>query len=105
LKYIKKCTKVIAYKKKFNQENYLWKLRLVFFEGSAVIPGNRREKSKALQVLIHNVLIQKQREECPIHVVTFTLMSILITDYIQKRRGQALRFSFEYNLLPNLISK
>ena len=30
------------------------------------------------------------------------LISILVTDYIQKRRGQAL-FSFEYNLLPNLI--
>ena len=25
-----------------------------------------------------------------IHVVTFTLISILATDYIQKRRGQAL---------------
>ena len=32
------------------------------------------------------------------------LISILVTDYIQKRRGQALLFSFEYNLLPNLIS-
>ena len=42
---------------------------------------------------------------CPIHVVTFTLISILVTDYIQKRRGQALLFSFEYNLSPNLISK
>ena len=42
---------------------------------------------------------------CPIHVVTFTLISILATDYIQKRRGQALLFSFEYNLSPNLISK
>ena len=41
---------------------------------------------------------------CPIHVVTFTLISNLATDYIQKRRGQALLFSFEYNLLPNLIS-
>jgi hypothetical protein len=29
----------------------------------------------------------------------------LATDYIQKRRGQALLFSFEYNLSPNLISK
>ena len=29
---------------------------------------------------------------CPIHVVTFTLISILATDYIQKRRGQALLF-------------
>ena len=42
---------------------------------------------------------------CPIHVVIFTLISNLVTDYIQKRRGQALLFSFEYNLLPNLISK
>ena len=24
---------------------------------------------------------------CPIHLVTFTLISILVTDYIQKRRG------------------
>ena len=32
------------------------------------------------------------------------LMSILVADYIQKRIGQALLFSFEYNLLPNLIS-
>ena len=28
----------------------------------------------------------------------YTLMSILATDYIQKIRGQALLFSFEYNL-------
>ena len=33
-----------------------------------------------------------------------SMLSILATDYIQKRRGQALLFSFEYNLLPNLIS-
>ena len=32
------------------------------------------------------------------------LISILVTDYIQKRRGQALLFSFKYNMLPNLIS-
>ena len=32
------------------------------------------------------------------------LISILVTDYIQKRRGQALLVSFEYNLLPNMIS-
>ena len=42
---------------------------------------------------------------CPIHVVTFTLISSLVTDYIQKRRGQALLSSFEYNLSPKLISK
>ena len=28
------------------------------------------------------------------------LISILVTDYTQKRRGQALLFAFEYNLLP-----
>ena len=33
-----------------------------------------------------------------------SLISILVTDYIQKRRGQAHLFSFEYNLLPNLLS-
>ena len=38
-----------------------------------------------------------------LHVVSFTLISILGTDYIQKRRGQALLFSFEYNLSPNLL--
>ena len=37
--------------------------------------------------------------------VTFTLISNLATDFIQKRTGQALLFSFEYNLSPNLISK
>ena len=41
---------------------------------------------------------------CPIHVVTFTLISNLATDCIQKRTGQALLFFFEYNLSPNLIS-
>ena len=30
-------------------------------------------------------------------------ISILGTDYIQKRRGEPGRFSFEYNLLPKLI--
>ena len=42
---------------------------------------------------------------CPIHVVTFTLISNLATNYIQKRRGEPGMFSFEYNLSPNLISK
>ena len=32
---------------------------------------------------------------CPIHVVTFTLISNLATDYIQKRRGEPGLFSFE----------
>ena len=42
---------------------------------------------------------------CPIHVVTFTLISNLATDYIQKRRGDPGLFYFEYNLSPNSISK
>ena len=42
---------------------------------------------------------------CPIHVVTFTLISNFVTDYIQKRKGEPGLFSFEYNLLPKLISK
>ena len=32
------------------------------------------------------------------------LISNLVTDYIRKRRDQELLFSFEYNLLPNLVS-
>ena len=32
------------------------------------------------------------------YLVTFTLISILATENIQKRRGQALLFSFEYNI-------
>ena len=41
---------------------------------------------------------------CPVHLVHKNLISILVTDYILKRSGQALLFSFEYNLLPKLIS-
>ena len=50
------------------------------------------------------VLLDFSNVICPIHVVTFTLISNLATDYIQKRTGQALLFSFEYNLSPNVIS-
>ena len=39
------------------------------------------------------------------HVVNFTLISNLATDYIQKRRGKSGLFSFECNLSPKLISK
>ena len=39
------------------------------------------------------------------YVVTFTLISNLATDYIQKRIGEPGLFSFEYNLSPKLISK
>ena len=50
-------------------------------------------------------LVGLESAKCPIHVVTFTLISNLATDYIQKRRGEPGLFSFEYNLSPNLISK
>ena len=40
---------------------------------------------------------------CPIHVLTFKLISNLATEYIQKRRGEPGLFSFEYNLSPKLI--
>jgi hypothetical protein len=36
--------------------------------------------------------------------VVKSFISILVTDHTQKRRDQALFFSFEYNLLPDLIS-
>ena len=34
----------------------------------------------------------------------YNLMPDLVTDYIQKRRGEPGLFSFEYNLLSKLIS-
>ena len=37
------------------------------------------------------------------HYITGPLC--LVADYIQKRRGEPGLFSFEYNLLPNLMSK
>ena len=39
----------------------------------------------------------------PSHVVTFTLISNLVTDFIQKRRAEPGLFSFEYNPSPKLI--
>ena len=56
---------------------------------------------RAMYQIFSNV--KKFWDLCPIHVVTFTLISNLATDHIQKRTGQALLFSFEYNQLPNLI--
>ena len=43
----------------------------------------------------------RQAYALSMYVVTFTLISNLATDYIQKRRGEP----FEYNLSPKLISK
>ena len=41
---------------------------------------------------------------CPIHVVTFTLISILVTDYIQKRRGQARHYNLRFvYFLPHFL--
>ena len=61
-------------------------------------------RSARLIVWLHEVSEWKLNL-CPIHVVTFTLISNLATDYIKKRRGDPGLFSFEYNLSPNLISK
>ena len=74
---------------------------LVFFFGRQLLEGD----SQNLRLAENDNFGVKFRPLCPIHVVTFTLISILATDYIQKRRGQALLFSFEYNLSPNLITK
>ena len=41
---------------------------------------------------------------CPIHVVTFTLISNLATDYIQKRRGEPGLFSLEYTVFSHIVS-
>ena len=57
------------------------------------------------QVLRFNSVVHDHEHLCPIHVVTFTLISNLATDYIQKRRGEPGLFSFEYNMSPKLISK
>ena len=43
---------------------------------------------------------KKSSDLCPIHVVTLILISNLVSDYIQKRRGEPGLSSFEYNLLP-----
>ena len=43
---------------------------------------------------------KKDTNICPIHVVTFTLTSNLVTDYIHKRRGEA----FEYMISVTKIA-
>ena len=39
------------------------------------------------------------------YVVTFTLISNLVTDYIQERKGEPGLFSFEYDLSPKFKVK
>ena len=62
-------------------------------------------KKLILQVSLRVGPSQIKLPLCPIHVVTFTLISNLATDVIQKRIGHALLLSFEYSLSPKLISK
>ena len=45
--------------------------------------------------LIHTLLLSWSIPLCPIHVVTFNLISNLVTDYIQKRRGEPGLFSLD----------
>ena len=68
---------------------------------SFFIPQMRQSSYSLFSFLVYSV---NNTHLCPIHVVSFTLISNLATDYIQKRRGQAFLFSFEFNLSPNLIS-
>ena len=71
--------------------------------------GETLQRANLLMVLsdLYTEVATQKKEAllCPIHVVTYTLISNLSTDYIQKRRGEPGLFSFEYNLSPNLISK
>jgi hypothetical protein len=48
-------------------------------------------------VLSTNIVLGKNVDcvSCPIHVVTFTLISNLVADYIQKRRGESGLFSYQ----------
>ena len=62
------------------------------------------QSHKMATVFTHTGPWWKNCHFCPIHIVTFTLISNLATDYIQKRRGEPGLFSFEYNLSPKLIS-
>ena len=41
-----------------------------------------------IKVSISHIRLSNMSDLCPSHVVTFTLISILATDCIQKRRGQ-----------------
>ena len=63
------------------------------------VPHNSGKKN---QHSLFQFFCSKLKTICPIHVVTFTLISILATDYIQKRRRELALFSLEYNLSPNL---
>ena len=56
--------------------------------------------SVVLSLLALNLFCFLHYNWCHIHVVTFSLISNLATDYIRKRRGEPDLFSFEYNLSP-----
>ena len=60
--------------------------------------------AKGLQKLFKYLPISRSKFVKSCEKCDKNFISILVTDYIQKRRGQALLFSSEYNLLPNLIS-
>ena len=70
-----------------------------------LIQNTQQSMEELLITLDPGITVSPWINICPIHVVTFTLISHLATDFIQKRRSQALLFSFMYNLSPSLISK
>ena len=72
---------------------------------SDLILFQNENKLRILLYLLQKLNQKPKSIQLNIHVVTFTLISNLATDYIQKRRGEPGLFSFEYNLSPKLISK
>ena len=53
------------------------------------------DKSRGEVSLFEQDTIENVSYALSMYVVTFTLLSILVTDYTQKKRGQAHLFSFE----------
>ena len=79
-------------------------LKVSWFQNVLLLPSNLPNNQR--NFLRISALASKKRsnQKSSVKVVHVSsgknLISILVTYYIQKRRGQALLFSFEYNLLP-----
>ena len=72
--------------------------------GLSIVEGLSYKYSQDVKVDVITHMFDGTRNLMPGPCSVKNLISILVTDYIQKRRGQALLFSFEYDLLPKLIS-
>ena len=88
------CSALDCASKQGQFSNLLWQCCAIF----SMYLYSQKVKNRSL---VGNQQNPKQNwAYCPIHVVSFTLISNLVTDYIQKRRRQPGLFSFEYNLSP-----